>query len=982
MDMDAPPPPPPPPPLLGATDPRLSNQPPRSSINASLPPRSSINASLPPRSSVNISLPPHSSSNPIPTSSTNLSLPTPPSTSRAKSSHDIPQAKAGGSEASGPQDSPMVDADSSNILTILAKFNESHFNILNQQNEKKRLEDIAAQNKRDVERAKIMRMYPATAEMYQQMKERSDNDISRLNKSLNQHQAMCQQITAEFAKHQNLLLPPAIPKPVEHVQSPQPSVFEIERVNRLEAELIKLKEAKSVTQTSTDMPTKIQNSIVEHSTRISRMLKDIGELSTWRNEIRDGKTKLPLETMPLEVETLAGEVITIKERVEMIHPDLERSLAVVAEVPVLQARFDLAQEQQSTFIATIDSALKTVKASEAEISGLETKIANTETMTIELKERFGNMEIQRAEISQNAAGSHQSSDQGTDKWADRVVALETAHSDVNAKMKALLSQGAVWTEACNSLNLVLKKLESKQDSFKVALRSIEMRYENINTESLVKQMTHAICEMYPTLPQIAEQVKNLKSEFSSNIRSLADRIDKLDVNVSSMPNSLLVKAKDAVKDQLQPFERQFSELVKLDHGLTDKLLSVEDRIDKLTSNIASMPDDVLARAKDDVKDQIQSFERQFNGMSIPDKLMEVMDAIKEIEQVQGSHSDRISRNLQNVNDLQESSNSLSTAFQELADDHSDDVKKLTDTCDQLSFESKTQAETQHSRYEILTGQIESFKVSLEELQIWANKMKVLEPVEDIVNICGAFGSPESIESMRKRLDGQENVFAVIDQLEALATQHSEQFDRLRNMTEKLTEEAQPLQNSEAAHPVGVVDGESSTRELHIRGSSTLADVSNLIELSNDSNGMRDHNQPLQTIGSGDECETLAASSVVAGSRTPLPLSAGPSEPSKKRKKNRKQDGKRLRQSTGSEDESSSVVTGSGTPVPSSSGPSGPPKKKPKTLKQDSKREPGETSTASTASAAKGPSINAILSSASSTKRSKRSKKKEKEKETK
>ncbi|KAJ5540179.1 hypothetical protein N7513_008511 [Penicillium frequentans] len=972
MDMDAPPPPPPPPPLLGATDPRLSNQPSRPSIHTSFPPRSSGNTSLPPRSS----------SNPTPTSSTNLSLPTPPSTSRAKSSHDIPQAKAEGSEASGPQDSPMVDADSSNIMTILAKFNESHFNILNQQNEKKRLEDIAAQNKRDVERAKIMRMYPATAEMYQQMKEKSDNDISRLNKSLSQHQAVCQQITAEFAKHQHLLLAPAIPKPVEPVQSSQPSMFEIERVNKLEAELIKLKEAKSVTQTSTDMPTKIQNSIVEHSTRISRMLKDIGELSTWRNEIRDGKTKLPLETMPVEVETLAGEVTTIKERVEMIQPDLKRSLAVVAEVPVLQARFDLAQEQQSGFIATIDSALKTVKSSEAEISGLETKIANTETMTIELKERLGTLEIQRAEISQKAAGSNQSSDQGTDKFADRVVALETAHSDVNAKMKALLSQGAVWTEACNSLNLVLKKLESKQDSFKVALRSIEMRYENINTESLVKQMTHAICEMYPTLPQIAEQVKNLKSEFSSNIRSLADRIDKLDVNVSSMPNSLLVKAKDAVKDQLQSFERQFNELVKLDHGLTEKLLSVEDRIDKLTSNIASMPDGLLARAKDDVKDQIQSFERQFNEMSIPDKLMEVRDAIKEIEQVQGSHSDRISRNLQNVNDLQESSNSLSTAFQELADDHSDDVKKLTDTCDQLSFESKTQAETQHSRFESLTGQIESFKVPLDELQAWANKMKLLEPVEDIVNICGAFGSPESIESMRKRLDGQENVFAVIDQLEALASQHSEQFDRLRNMTEKLTEEAQPLQNSEAAHLVGVVDGESSIPELHIRGSSTLAHVSNPIEPSNDSTGMRDHNQPLQAIGSGDECETLAASSVVAGSSTPLPPSAGPSEPSKKRKKNRKQDGKRPRQSTGSEDESSSVVTGSGTPVPSSSGPSGPPKKKPKTRKQDSRREPGETSTASSASVAnKGPSLDAIISSISSTKRSKKSKKKEKEKET-
>lgn len=956
MDMDAPAPPPPtptPPPPPGATDPRLSNQTPRYSINTSIPPRSSVNTSLPPRPSPKTT----------PTSATNQSLPAPPSISRTTSNNDIHLANTGGSGGTGPQESSVVEEDSSNILTILAKFNESHFNILTQQNEKKRLEGIAAQNKRDVDRAKIMKMYPATAEMYQQMKEKNDKDINRLNESLNQHQVMCQQITAEFAKHQHLFSPSTKLKPMEPVQSIRPSEVEIERVNKLEAELHKLKEAKSVTQTTTDMPTKLQNSIVEHSTRISRMLKDIGELSTWRNEIKDGKTKLPLGSMPVEMESLAGEVTTMKESVETIHLNLKRCPAIVAEVPTLES--DLRHEKQFTVIGTIDSALNIGKSNDVEIRGLKSKIANTERTMIELDKRFGNWEIQKAEILQKAADVHQSSDQGTEKWVDRVVALETAHLDFNAKMKALLTQGAVWTDACNSLNPILKKIESKQDSFKVALRSIEMRYENINTESLVKQMTHAMCEMYPTLPQIAEQVKNLKIEFSSNIRSLEDRIDKSDVTVSSMPNDLLAKAKDAVKDQLQNLERHFNELVKLDDGFTDKVSSVEDRIDKLTSNVASMPDSILAKAKDDVKLQIQSFERQFSEMSISDKLNEAKDAIKEMEQVQGSHSDRISRNLQYINDLQESWNSLSTAFQELADDHSDDVKKLTDTCEQLSFESKTQAETQHSRLESLTGQIQTFKASLEELRNWTDQLKVLEPVESIVNICEAFGSPENIESMRKRLDGQENVFAVIDQLEALAFQHSEQLDRLRNMADKLTEEAQALQDGEAARPVSLVSGESLPREPHIPGNSTLAHLSNPIELSDDSISMRDNNQPRQATGSGDECEILAASSVVAGSSTPMLPSAGPSEPSKKKKKIRKQDFKRPRQSTGSEDESSSEVTGNGTPVP--------PKKKPRTRRQDGKRELGEISIVSTVLPSSDPSV-------PSKKKSRKAKKKEKEKE--
>ncbi|KAJ5644612.1 hypothetical protein N7507_010623 [Penicillium longicatenatum] len=937
MEMDAPPlpPPPPPPPPPGPTDPRLSNQPPRPSIITSLP---------------------RSSSTPIPISAANLSLPTPLSTSQTQSKNDITLAKAGSSGGPRPQDPPVLELDSSNILTILAKFNESHFNLLNQQNEKKRLEDIAAQNKRDVDRAKTMKMYPATAEMYQQMKEKSDNDISRLNQSLNQHQAICQQITAEFVKHQHLLSLPAKTKtvePVEPMQSPEPSGIEIERINKLEAELNRLKEAKSGTQTSSNMPSKIENSIVEHSTRISRMLKDIGELSTWRNEIREGKTKLPLESMPVDLSALAAEVTTVKEN---IHPNLERSLATVAQVPSLQARLDLAEQKYSSII-TLESS---VKNNYAETSGLKSKITDIETTIIELNKRFGNLEIQRAEPSQQAAGNDQSLIQGAIIWTGRVEALETAHSKLDASMKALLAQGAVWTEACTSLTPDLKKLESKQDSFKVALRSIEMRYENINTESLVKQMTHAICEMYPTLPQITDEVKALKAEFSSNTRSLADRIDNLNENVSSMPDGILVKAKDAAMDQLQSFERQLNEVAKLNQLFADRFLSTEDRVDKLSSNIAS----------------------------IPDKLKEVTDSINDIEQVQVSHSDRISKNLQNVNDLQESSNSLSTAFQELADDHSDDVKRLADTCDQLSIETKTRAETQDSHHYALAGAFQTLKASLEELQTWTSRLKILEPVEDIVNICGAFGSPESIDSMRKRLEAQESVFAVLDQLQALESEHSEHLGRLEKMSAELAEKARRLQDSEAAHPVGVVSGRVLTPELHVRGSSTLARPSTPIEPSNDSTGIRESNQPHQLTDSGDEHGTLASSSVVAGHRTPLPPPIGPSEPSKKKQKVRKQDGKRPRQSTGSDDESS-VATGNGAPALSSSGPSGPPKKIPKIRKHDNKGSTGsgdeyETSTASpaltgTSTPVRPPSGPSGPSVPSSKKKNKKSRRKDREK---
>ncbi|KAJ5761052.1 hypothetical protein N7520_008208 [Penicillium odoratum] len=994
MDMNVPTPLPP-----TATDPRLASRPPRPAINISLS---------------------RSSSHPTQASASTPPLSTSSNVSRSKSSADIHLATAGASGGPDPQNVPVAEGDAANLLTLLSKFNISHFNLLNQQNEKKRLDDITAQAKRDSDRAKMMRqMYPATTDMFHHMDEKRENNRARLNQSLIQHQDICQQVTAEFAKYQHLLSTPIQSKLTEPIPPAQPSRVEIERINELEVEVNKLKQATSVAQPSVNFPAQIQNSVVEYSTRISRILKssgeqkkdidglrkEIGEIKDWRKGLDNGDTKLPLKSMPEAWESLpdnlkelemkaneahrkatqaAGEVTTVKENLDksatppngstLLSTNSVQESALQVRLELVEQRFSMIEsiesatrsneadigllksKMDSTKFASLESA---IKSNETEINVLKYKLTNTETMAINLSKRFGNFQNEKADIlrqidiSRQEAATYQKANGGPDKWADRIAALETAYSRLDARMKELVVDAAAEAHA-----VVLEPWVKRLESFQVALRSIEMRYDNFNTEGLVKQMSHALFEMY-----------------GSHLRALEDRTKKLES--SSMPDEMLAKLENVIQSELP---------------------NVESRVDKL--ECSSMPDNMLAKSDDSIKSQIRPVEERINKLdadvtSLSERILVkveafVKDQLAPLQQVQGSHSESISKQLRDVNELQESSNSLSTAFQELADDHSDDVMKLTDQSNQLSAELKTLAETLDPRFASLTEQIQILKVSLEELQTWATEWKELDPLKDIPKIRRTFGLPEEIVSLRSQLRDEQGDFAkdINDAMKTFAAEVVRIRDELSIIQTKLQEWLSHESNG-SSHPVDKATGPSihkslTKRDLQIRGCSNVSplrsstDPSNAeipksgkrrredVECENSSlvitgidNGtlvcpltspsnppdpakMENKFVSLHTDTPDAECGTSSSSIIASENGTPVPQSssrASPSGPVKKKSKTGKHTSLVPTPNTEREaSSSSSVVTDKGTPVPSSSGPSGQLKKK---KKKSKKKEAGK-----------------------------------------
>ncbi|KAJ5924412.1 hypothetical protein N7466_008599 [Penicillium verhagenii] len=918
MDMDPPPvppppptPPPPPPLRRSSTDPRLANIPPRPSLNTNLPRLSSA---------------------------PNSSFSTPQITSRSTPSLvRLVQSSAtpGGSEDPGEQDVSAVEVDENNILVTLSKFNVSHFNILNQQNEKRRLDEIAARNIRELERSKTMKTYPATAEMYRELKKKSDSDIIKLNHSLNRHQSICQKMTAEFAKNQSFRVPPAQSLSREPTLHPLPPGTENdgkdEKIAKLEAKVQELQRVSEM----------IDNSIEDHSSRMSRLLRETGALMAWRVAIEGGERKLPVGCIPVDMDRdikeakaasnealqranlVRGELATIGEKLNTHNartiPDgLEQALTrmdqVFLQVPLLQGRLENA-EQMFHPIAAIESR---IQSSSTEIEALKSKVDHADATGIELNNIFSNLKKDLAGTLREATGatsSNQSSDQGSNIASTRVAALEARHSVLDSNMKDLLAQGATWTEALTS--------------FKVALRSIEMRYENISTETLVKRMAHAILEMYPTLPQVADKVQALQLELGASHQSLTDRVHKIES--STMAEEMVAKAKTILEREIVSVRDEINKSASEVLSLRDEvrrygpdMAQFRSRVDVLDNKMVSMPSVLRSESKEASKEAIQKL-------------------VQPICQVQGELSERISklsesmsRNLRNVNDLHESYNSLSTAFQGLADDHSDDVKGLTDKSNQLSTESKTLAGTMNSQFDRLSDEYQTLKSSLQEIQDFTDELKILQPVEDIANIRRIFDSAEDIQRLSRLLEDKSNI--------RLAEQTTEMLSLVKTELEKISNVALPHDR------VFGIANDGANHDLRIRGCSTLAAAPMPIvtsptrpEIHTETGDNEDRNKEQrdkesrekrnrkkeaknkeerirhnEVAGSDNDCQIIETerSSTMIESDKPVAPSLALSDPSSLLKKKRKRDGKRSREEIASSDDFATPTpsTGRDTPV--------------------------------------------------------------------
>ncbi|KAJ5716838.1 hypothetical protein N7488_002484 [Penicillium malachiteum] len=511
------------------------------------------------------------------------------------------------SDAISENERPTKDIESQNaapveendLMKALFQFTETQFKVLSEQGEKKRLESAAALHERDIERVKKTNAFPATVSMFKWAKEKRDNEIEKLDTSLKEHQAVCKQLMAQISQNGNFRFSPASPIPSSKALAPAPSSeYDKETIEKLEAELKGLKEISDRTV----------NSVEHYHKRIQRLNTDTDEFQFWRHNIETGVIQLPLQTMPEAISNLPREVKETQAKANEAHTIAtqanEDNLSVTQRVISLENTVSQSPRPDSNAIAELRSSLENLNAhsdkNTTEIGELKIRVNEAikgRPNVDQLRVQLANEACHVVPQASNHTPNHAFNDSELMKaWAARFQSFEQKQAQLESnthvaleQLNRLMQQEGRWNHTSDLLDTSLRLLKSCE----VGVRSLEKRYENINTGDLVKQMSRFIMETYSTVPQLKEEILAYKTQLSNEIQMLQDRTNTL--AASSISDELMKKAEDLIKLQLSPLaEEQSSQSQSITKQLRD-LHELQGKFDSHSTAFQVLIDEDISR---------------------------------------------------------------------------------------------------------------------------------------------------------------------------------------------------------------------------------------------------------------------------------------------------------------------------------------------------------------------------------------------------
>ncbi|KAJ5727616.1 hypothetical protein N7493_005436 [Penicillium malachiteum] len=517
---------------------------------------------------------------------------------RSKSTSDaIPENERPTMEIEGQN---AASVEGSDLMKALFQFTETQFKVLSEQEEKKRLESAAALHERDIERIEKTNAFPATISMFKWAKEKRDTEIEKLDTSLREHQAVCKQLMAQISKNANFGSSPASPIPSSKALPPAPSSeYDKEKIDKLAAELQGLKEISDRTV----------NSVEHYHKTIKRLNTDTDEFQFWRHNIETGVLQLPLQTMPEAISNLPREVKETQAKANEAHTIAtkanEENFSVTQKVNALENTVSqLITEQRSS----LENLKARSESNTGEIGELQIRVddaikgwPNVDQLRAQLANE-GRIVVpqtpnQASNQAPNYAPSHALNDSELMKaWAARFQSFEQTQAQLDSKtcvaiehVRRLLQQEGRWNHTSDLLDKSLRLLKSCE----VGVRSLEKRYENINTGDLVKQMSRFIMETYSTVPQLKEEIIAYKTQLSNEIQILQDRTNTVDA--SSISDESMKKVEDLIKLQLSPLaEEQSSQSQSITKQLRD-LHELQGKFDSHSTAFQLLIDEDISR---------------------------------------------------------------------------------------------------------------------------------------------------------------------------------------------------------------------------------------------------------------------------------------------------------------------------------------------------------------------------------------------------
>ncbi|OKO97688.1 hypothetical protein PENSUB_9979 [Penicillium subrubescens] len=528
--------------------------------------------------------------------------------------------------------------DHSNMVPILLKFSELAAVIALKEKEKVLLLDEDVSIKRRLEKAKSKGAFPIVIENIEAEEAESQSKLRKLQQDIDGNEKRRQKMAESLRGFLRQKPVPPTPALISEGVSNNEKIAKLEAENQeMKAELQELKEL--IMQRKPEIPSgmqaqlsKLENSVYSQSMSNHGTNKRIRKLEEWKDGVENGSIKTSshspetvpaqapdLEPLRQDVEKANGKAAEAQERAAAIG---DRIAVLHRDIQSLQTTFDkdqLFRQEQKMRIESAELSLRHVPGLKQRLEALEKErleFKNAVPLVREARAKLQDLDTRYTTLADRSNGriAHLESTvrqlQTSEKTSPSVDHSQDKEALADVKQsveKVENSHRSLWNNV-NKLILDMPQLleSSKQvqkclsvsESLVAAVRSLELRYSNINTEHLVKNMAAAMMEMYPSMAQALEQIAALRGYCNKEIAALKESTKNAD---SASLDAKMSQLREQVANKLQ----------HLQTCISDQSKSLNDQLDEIweLKNKFQTQSDAFSELGESIPQALQQVER-------------------------------------------------------------------------------------------------------------------------------------------------------------------------------------------------------------------------------------------------------------------------------------------------------------------------------------------------------------------------------------
>ncbi|KAL4988252.1 hypothetical protein BDW68DRAFT_196915 [Aspergillus falconensis] len=553
-----------------------------------------------------------------------------PTLNTSLSQHEVAQQRPppGTRQHSAPEF--QRDASSDWFIRSIVNFIETAVKTRTKEAERESLLKRTAETRDLLNKASSHAGFPSTVEFYQHTKDGEDKALQNLNSEVKSHEAELQELESVLRNQwaastdsrtsasddRVRQLEQILKSANDKISGLHGDIADLNKRNKMmDIELKNLQNLIGAQQKSFGTFTHSLGLLKNESDHFSTRLKQIEEkppvqpVSGFTPETKKLLDDLSTQHKDLEQRTaglgqklgfLSSSYKRISESQDNVHQalrDQQQKLDTLSKGPTTSSKLD-------------DTAIQSLKEKARSVNARMDELVEIQRIKDDFY--FAEMDTLKQDLDKRLSETQQTQERLTESVQEAM--LRVPRERLDPKVDGLFES--------------VRRLSTDVEPMKVALLSLESRYNNLTTEPIVQHMVRAMHEMYPSVNQIWKELTVHKQSLEQTLPSLARKIEQLETQGkgSALPQDEL----NSIKAQQEDLKRSMGGLVERHQWLSQEEFRVmQARLEALSEKQSNADSAFLQKQTAD-QETLREVERQ--STSLIDRLKDLSDAIERLDE--------------------------------------------------------------------------------------------------------------------------------------------------------------------------------------------------------------------------------------------------------------------------------------------------------------------------------------------------------------